>query len=261
MSSRSLLRALPVALLLLLLLQAGPASAHARYESSNPADGATVSSPPSQVQADFSEPVTSDSYLQVTDPCGEIVSGPSSPTADKVTVSMNGSAAGRYTVYFRVQSSIDSHTTDGTFSFTSSGGDPCAGQEPLSGGNEGGNGNSRETRDSDGGDNGGSGGGAETTSSDPSDTVVDDPAADLSEGSRGGEDRRADHSGHKRGGKRNKNGGRDEVSLSLDRAAEREQPKPWEGLPAGGVIAALIISALIGAAGGRIYASIMGPRA
>lgn len=43
--------------ILLLTVSAPVAQAHAAYESSDPADGATVSSPPSRVTADFTEPL------------------------------------------------------------------------------------------------------------------------------------------------------------------------------------------------------------
>ena len=262
MSPRSLLRAFPIALLL--VLQAGPASAHARYESSNPADKATVSSPPSQVMADFSEPVTSDSYLTVTDPCGEVVSGTSSPSADKVTVSMNGAAAGTYTVYFRVQSTIDSHVTDGTFSFTSSGGSPCPGEEPAPNGgggddkNPGGRGGGNDPATGDDGDDSSTGDGSVDTTDSDAPVASDDVATEGDHG--GSKNGNRDHSKHKGNGGRNK-GNSTDVALPIERARERKAPPPWEGLPADGVITALVIAALIGAAGGRIYASIMGPRA
>ena len=256
---KRLLRAVPV--VVVLLLQASPAGAHARYEDSSPSNGETVSSPPSQVQADFSEPVTGDSYLEVTDPCGETVSGSSQPVADKISVSMSGSRAGTYTVYYKVQSTVDSHVTDGTFSFTSSGGDPCPGQEPPGGG--GGNDNDPNEPGGGGSDDPGTGG--DDTSADPSDTSGDvptggDPGDDnTSTGDAGGNGKRNEENA----GNNNKNGSgsnRDDVDLALQNdERERQGPDPWD-LPRDGLIAGLVIAALIGAAGGRIYASIQGPR-
>lgn len=257
-----------LAVLVVLLFQADPAAAHARYESSTPNDGETVSSPPSQVQADFSEPVTSSSYLRVTDPCGEVVSGASSPMADKVSVSMNGTRAGTYSVYFRVQSSIDSHTTDGTFSFTSSGGDPCPGQEP-SGGGGGGEGSSGSGGG--GGDDpqpaggGGGGGSDDAVSSDDgsagSGVSSADPAEQRSKEGPGGHDgSRKGKGGGGKGKNAGKRSGSNEVALAVGEGErERQGPSPWD-LPRDGLIAGLVIAALIGAVGGRIYASIIGPR-
>lgn len=252
-----LFAALPMVLVLLSL--AAPASAHARYESSNPADGSSVARPPGEVQADFSEPVTSDSYMEITDPCGQVVSGDSRPVADKVNVSMSGSRSGTYRVYYRVQSSVDSHVTDGTFTFTSSGGDPCPGEEPPGGGGTGGddpsdpgNGGSDDSGSGGGGDSPSDGGDAPVDTA--SETSSDEPAAD------GAGDQ--NHAKHRDGDK--KQGGKERgarnVELSLQsEARERKGPDPWD-LPRGGLIAGLVIAALIGAAGGRIYASIIGPR-
>jgi methionine-rich copper-binding protein CopC len=256
------LRAAP-AFVLLLVLQASPAAAHARFEASTPGDGQTVSSPPSQVDADFSEPVTSDSFLEVTDPCGNVVSGSSRPVADKVSVSMSGTRAGTYSVFFRVQSSVDSHVTEGSFSFASSGGDPCPGEEPP-GGSGGGNDNTNEP-------SGGGSGRSDDDNSDPGSPGGDDPAAPTDDsgtstdttsttgGNGGGGGERGGKGGS--GGGRGNEGGGDGVRLAVDEGEKRRRgPDPWD-LPMDGLLIALGIAALIGAAGGRIYASIMGPRA
>ena len=250
-----------VAVVAILLLQASPAAAHARYEGSDPSDGSSVSSPPSQVQADFSEPVTSDSFLEVTDPCGEVVSGSSEPVADKINVSMSGSRAGTYTVYYRVQSTVDSHVTDGAFTFTSNGGDPCPGAEPEpreEGGNDPGSDPGGPGGDSGSDDpSSGAGGDTSTAPSDTSSEASTDGGSGGTQGSGGGNDKG-------QGGDNKKSGsngqGSDELELSLqNEERERRGPDPWD-LPRDGLIAGLVIAALIGAAGGRIYASIVGPR-
>lgn len=259
-------RALPlVSFLALLLLQVAPAGAHAYYESSNPADGSTVGSPPSQVQADFSEPVTSDSYMEVTDPCGDVVSGGSSPVADKISVAMSGTRAGTYSVFFSVQSSVDSHVTEGSFTFTSSGGDACPGAEPPPGG--GGGGDDPPPGGGGGGDDPppGGGGGSDGPSDQPADTSGDsNEGVDTNPASPGGgSDHAAGHGGSRsHGGRAGKNRAASGGSRNLEVASgerERREPDPWD-LPAGGLVAGLSIAALIGAAGGRIYAGIMGPR-
>ena len=240
---KSLVRVAAVAAVL--LLQASPAVAHARYEGSDPSDGSSVSSPPSSVQADFSEPVTSDSFLEVTDPCGEIVSGASDPVADKVTVSMSGSRAGTYTVYYRVQSTVDSHVTDGAFTFTSNGGDPCPGSEPEPRGG-GGNDPGDDPGDDPGGPGDGSGGddpssdGGGDTSTGPSDTSSDVSSGDGSgdtQGSSGGN--KGQGGGNKDGSGSNGEGGGD-VDLALqNEERERRGPDPWD-LPRDGLIAGLV---------------------
>src|SRR5687768_5482312 len=104
-----------------------PAFAHAAYESSDPADGSTVSSPPSRVIADFTErlqPATS--RLSVYDPCGaQVDNGDSLIANDRITVSMSANKQGTYVVRFQAHSDVDGHVTTGEFSFTSSGGSPC----------------------------------------------------------------------------------------------------------------------------------------
>ena len=249
------------AVTLVLLLQASPAVAHARYESSTPDEDETVSSPPSEVQVNFTEAVESDSYLEVTDACGAVVSGDSRVLADTITVSMSGTHAGTYTVYYRLQS-IDSHVTDGSFTFSSSGGDPCPGEEPPTT-KSGGGGN---VGDDPAGPGGGSGG-DDPSSGGGGDTSVDttDTSSDVSSGGGSGDTQASGGgNGKGQGGGNNKdgsgsNGGGGEVELALENENERRGPDPWD-LPRDGLIAGLVIAALIGAAGGRIYASIVGPR-
>ena len=123
---------------LLALVLASPASAHPRYKTSNPASGAEVSSPPGEVYVEFTEPITAGSSMKITDPCGRAVAtGDAQVTATSMTQAMAGSAAGTYSVYWRALGA-DGHPTEGEFSFSSSGGDPCPGEEPASAGRSGG---------------------------------------------------------------------------------------------------------------------------
>jgi methionine-rich copper-binding protein CopC len=258
---RFLLRAAPV--VLVLLFQASPAGAHANYESSNPADGSSVSSPPSQVEATFSEPVSNDSYMEITDPCGNVVSGDSQPFTDRITTSMSGTHAGTYSVFYRVQSTVDNHVTQGQFTFTSSGGDPCPGSEPPPD-QRGGDGNGN-------GDGGGNGGGGDDPVVDGGDGSGEVGGSSGSVGSGGGgsnsngTERNSNGDGQQNGsknggpgGSRTSNGGNGGFETAGGEAPDIK-PAPWD-LPAGGVIFALFAAALIGAAGGRIYASLLGPR-
>ena len=246
-----------------LLGSAAPAFAHAAYEASEPANGATVSSPPSRVIAEFTEPVVQGSTLTVVDPCGEQVdNGDSLVATDRITVTMSASRAGVYSVTFDVVSAVDGHNTGGTFTFTSSGGDPCPGEEPVaeqpqqpSGGGGGDTGS-----DSSGPVYGGNGGGSATTAS-----------SNVSSPSRSGGGKAAGAATQQRnkeaptGGNRAK-AGRDRAhssgaEMAASTAAEEQAPSVWEGIPLGALIAALTLSGLIGAAGGKIYAGIMGWRA
>ena len=243
---------------LLALAPAAPASAHAAYRSSNPANGATVSAPPSQVTAEFTEPVTRDSWLEVVDPCGQVVSGASQPFNDTITVSMSGSRSGTYTVNFSVLSALDGHGTDGSFSFSSTGGDPCPGSEPPPEPPPGGN----------GGNNPGPGPGG--TQSDPGTSTNSDPGSTSAEGPSSSTDQPSGTSGDpsnpgdqgRRGGRRavsRAETGGERINLAQDRG-RKKQPPFWEDIPVNALLIGLTVSALIGAAGGRIYAGIMGPR-
>ena len=249
----------------MVLVAGAPAAfAHAAYKSSNPADESTVASPPSQISAEFTEPLTESSSMQVFDPCGQQVdNGDSNPNGYNMTVSMSGDKAGTYTVEFKAQSALDSHVTSGQFTFTSSGGDPCPGAEPPpdpgSGGGSGGGG-------SGGGGSGGGGGGA-AVPQDPAEPVgsggSDDPAAAAPGG--GGD--RPNGSGPTRPGARGprKGGGRsggdttDPIAIqNTGSTVPADEPAPWD-LPLGGVVLAFALCVMIGAAGGRVYAGIVAP--
>jgi len=111
-----------LALPLLLVLAAGPASAHAALDSSDPAQGSQLASAPAAVQLVFSEEVTlTDRSVQVTDPRGQRVDdGKAAHPADNgraVRVGLrSGLERGSYTVSWRV-ASVDGHPVAGIFSF------------------------------------------------------------------------------------------------------------------------------------------------
>ncbi|HVF52280.1 MAG TPA: copper resistance CopC family protein [Actinomycetota bacterium] len=227
------------------------ASAHAAYESSDPPSDGTVSSPPPRVTVDFTEPVVDDSLLSITDPCGRQVDNRDSfVAADRITVTMSGEAAGRYTVAFDVVSAVDGHPTRGRFNFTSTGGSPCPDAAPA-----------------------------------PDDPPEEEPEPDdpaTGEGSRpsDGASTEAEPTAGPSGGSRRPqgNGGSRKI-LSEDRLVE-ETPTPVEDLadeaqsvpeqappvaedddlPLSGLFAAFAVAALIGAAGGYIYRGIVPPK-
>ncbi|GAA1249518.1 copper resistance protein CopC [Pseudonocardia aurantiaca] len=115
-------RGVAVALLagLALLLGAAPAFAHARLESTDPADGASLATGPERVSLTFSDPMSAD-FNTIT------VVGPDnaryetgSITAQNNTVSIGVGPlgpAGRYEIGYRVVSE-DGHPVTGSVAFT-----------------------------------------------------------------------------------------------------------------------------------------------
>lgn len=249
-----------------LVAAAAPAAfAHAAYKSSNPADGSTVASPPGSVTAEFTEPLTNSSSLRVFDPCGEQVdNGDSRISGYEMSVSMAGSRAGTYTVEFSAQSALDSHVTGGSFTFTSSGGDPCPGSEPPPDPGPGGGGGSG------GGGGGGSGGGGSTgggsgggsTSPGGSGGSTGPSASGNGGGSaNGGGQNGGDRGGRgPRGGGGSGGGSATQPPVAFENTGDTAPggPAPWD-LPVGGVVLALALCVMIGAAGGRVYAGIVAP--
>ncbi len=216
------MRILPIsvaAVSLALVALPGVASAHAAYESSTPANGATVSSPPSGVTAEFTEPLAEGSYLRVFDPCGDQVdNGDVQIVGYEMSVSMSASTAGTYRVGFFALSRLDPHDTSGEFSFDVTRGEACSGDRA-----------GRSSRSTERG------------------------RGDGEQGARGGS-------------KRPRGGGPGRSSVDVALAADAQETKvvqasAWEGIPTRPFLAGLALAALIGAAGGKIYAGIMGPRA
>ncbi|MDQ3953260.1 MAG: copper resistance protein CopC [Actinomycetota bacterium] len=241
------------------LVAAAPAaSAHAAYKSSDPADGATVASPPSRVSAEFTEPLTQSSSLQVFDPCGTRVDhGGSTVSGYEMSVSMSGEFSGTYVVDFTAQSSFDSHTTRGSFTFTSSGGSSCAGDpeptQPPSGGGGGGS----------GGGGAGGGGGSGDGGAVAQDPVVSTEGSGATSGSGGtGGPRPAGGTSNARNRPARDAGSRDAGPVAFQNTGDRTpagEPAPWD-LPVDGVVIAFALCVMIGAAGGRVYAGIVAPR-
>jgi methionine-rich copper-binding protein CopC len=233
---------------------ASPTLAHAAYESSDPPNRSTVSSPPRIVTAEFTERVIDGSYLAVYDACGEQVdNGDSFVTADRITVSMSADKRGKYTVRFEVVSAVDGHPTEGEFFFTSSGGNTCAATEP------------RESRRE----------APEKVKRAPptagSDRARRDSQTQVSESRASGGDsvravrtrrnREKVRAGPARGGARKK--GRkpraNEIeAVSVPAEVSPQTPGLFDDFLWGLYAISLAMAALIGAAGGLIYAGIMG---
>ena len=112
--------ALALALLILLGLAAGPASAHDELSGSNPADNATVGVVPQSVELTFSSvPSGIGAQVEVLDDAGENwAEGPVKIIDDTALQALRpGAPAGAYTVNWRVVSS-DSHPIEGVLKFT-----------------------------------------------------------------------------------------------------------------------------------------------
>jgi copper transport protein len=103
----------------LVLVMAGPASAHATLESSSPADGAHLDAAPDVVSLSFSENVSASlGAVRVFDGDGHRVDdGNVVSHNDTVTVGMQKVGDGGYIVTWRVVSA-DSHPVRGAFTFT-----------------------------------------------------------------------------------------------------------------------------------------------
>ncbi len=102
------------------LLGAGPASAHDALESTSPAAGATVPTPPETVSLTLSEPpLALGTQIKVNDAAGTNWADGAVAITDNVASQKlkAGAPAGAYTVQWRVASS-DGHPIEGSFTFT-----------------------------------------------------------------------------------------------------------------------------------------------
>lgn len=110
----------PFVLAAVLLGFSAPASAHDAAETSSPAQGATVATPPEQVSVTFNkQPLGLGSRFSVKDSTGTEWADGAVEIVDNVASQKlkSGAPAGPYTVSWRVVSS-DSHPIEGTFGFT-----------------------------------------------------------------------------------------------------------------------------------------------
>ncbi|MER7579759.1 FixH family protein [Kitasatospora sp. NPDC097691] len=111
------------ALLALMLAGAGPASAHATLDSTDPRQNSVVATAPSEVTLTFSESVSlSPDSVRVLDPAGKAVDTGNPAHADgrgnTARVGLKGGIAnGTYTVAWRAVSE-DSHPVGGAFTFS-----------------------------------------------------------------------------------------------------------------------------------------------
>ncbi|MCW0213028.1 MAG: copper resistance protein CopC [Pseudonocardia sp.] len=138
MTIRTTLRASAIALVagVALLLGAGPASAHAQFEGSDPADGASLATGPSTVTLTFSDTMQQGfNEVTVIGPDGTTHYENGEPKASGDTVSVAVSplgAAGVYRIGYRVLSD-DGHPVSGSVGFTLTAPGPAAGTAPATG--------------------------------------------------------------------------------------------------------------------------------
>ena len=117
---RQLLSAVLGAMILVSALAVAPASAHDAADSTSPAQGATVATPPEKVSVTFNRnPLSLGSEILVTDAAGNNWADGSVEIVDNVASQRlrPGAPAGMFAVAWRVVSS-DSHPIEGSFTFT-----------------------------------------------------------------------------------------------------------------------------------------------
>lgn len=133
MKTRTALRGAAVGLVatLALLLGASPAFAHAEFESSDPADGASLATGPSTISVTFSDTMQQGfNELTVIGPDGttHYENGEVLADGDTVSVGVNPlGPAGRYQIGYRVLSD-DGHPVSGSVAFTLTAPGPAAAQ-------------------------------------------------------------------------------------------------------------------------------------
>jgi methionine-rich copper-binding protein CopC len=110
--------AIVVIIPLLLWLVTGEASAHAFLDHAEPRVGNTVATAPREVTLWFTQKLEpAFSSIAVTNSAGQRVdTGKTRVSGNQMSVSLRSGGAGTYRVNWRVLS-VDTHTTDGSFSF------------------------------------------------------------------------------------------------------------------------------------------------
>ena len=103
---------------LTLLLATNEAIAHAMLDHAEPRVGNTVASPPHEVTLYFTQKLEpAFSTITVTNAAGQRVdSGKTRVSGSQMSISLKAGGSGTYHVNWRVLS-VDTHTTDGNFTF------------------------------------------------------------------------------------------------------------------------------------------------
>ena len=121
----STLMAAPAALLCLLAVGVAPVSGHSFPESEAPAAGQTLNEPPSEVRIKYDAPIEKlFAQLAVIDSNGQDLAQGAPTVSDdgySLTVKLPRLKPGNYVVKWRVVG-IDTHHTEGSYSFSVAGG-------------------------------------------------------------------------------------------------------------------------------------------
>ncbi len=113
---------LPVFALLAALAGANPAQAHAFLDHANPRVGSTVATAPRQLTLSFTQNLEpSFSTVEVSGPGGRVDQGKPQISGNTMRVGLKALSPGTYHVHWRALS-VDTHTTQGSFTFKVGGG-------------------------------------------------------------------------------------------------------------------------------------------
>lgn len=223
-----------------------------------------MASVPASVSAEFTEPLSDSSRLEVYDPCGaQVDDGSTSISGYTMEIGLSSDKAGTFVVKYFALSTLDGHGVNGQFTFAASEGSPC----PGSGGGSG----SPKPRDPQprGGDDNGAGPTQAPSGSSSGQSTTS--AAGTTDGSGGDKTaaggRHARHrkpgapDGKRGGGTPAPRGARDVPVQTSELAGEvvaAEDDGTAAGMPLDGLIVALGLAAVIGFGGGRIYVGLVG---
>ncbi|MBI4728166.1 MAG: copper resistance protein CopC [Acidobacteria bacterium] len=104
--------------ILVTVVGAAPARAHAVCDRSEPADGAELDRAPAQASCDFTEPLAPSSTMRILDTCERRVDdGDIRITGLRMSVGMRSGEPSEYTVRWQATSLADGHTATGSFAF------------------------------------------------------------------------------------------------------------------------------------------------
>lgn len=112
-----------------LLIQAGPAAAHAERSASKPKEGAAVAVPPQSLNITFTEPPTGDAVVEVVDGCDRDVVADVEVQNFEITAALSEGQPGRWTVRTNVISGVDGHNTRDRWTFEVQGEPDCSAPE------------------------------------------------------------------------------------------------------------------------------------
>lgn len=111
------------------IAMSGSALAHGDLERADPEARVHLRKPPPVIDLEFVEPPTADSKFEVSDGCREDVLAEVTGEGPNARLQIDGGAPGRWSVSYRVVSSVDGHLVRGRYSFHVGNKKPC-GPEP-----------------------------------------------------------------------------------------------------------------------------------